>query len=337
MSVLPLTVDLLLLPDMLGTSTLLASEMLVAAENTAKGRKLKSRPLQLKKVATTNKPVKTPAGFALYPDKSLYGSLSGQPPGDVVFIPSLWRNPKPHVFRNKRLLNYLRRAHHSGSTIAAVGSGCFVLAATGLLDNKPATTHWHYFDRFAREFPAVQLKRDYFITQADNLYCAASINSLADLTVHFIQQWYNKPVAQHVQRHFSHEIRRAYESMRYYEGGSDQHSDETILQVQLWLQDHYQDSVNLKTVATQFDMSTRSFNRRFRLATGKTPLKYLQELRMGNARDLLQTSNLSIGEVALQVGYQDLGHFSALFRKYFNATPMDYRAMVRAKLFNLRP
>ena len=155
--------------------------------------------------------------------------------------------------------------------------------------------------------------------------------------MHFIQELYNKSVAQHIQQHFSHEIRRAYESMRYFEGGSDQHSDETILQAQLWLQDHYPDNLHMQDLAEHFDMSIRSFNRRFKHATGKTPLKYLQEVRMGNARDLLQTSNLSISEIALQVGYQDLGHFSILFRKYFDATPMDYRSMVRAKLFNLRP
>lgn len=326
------TIDLLLLPDMLGTSTTLTSEMLVAAEQTARGRRMEGRQLHFRTLAGTLKPVTTPAHIPLYPSQTF-----ADPPGDYIFIPALWRGPKPELLGDNALLNYLVTAHNRGSVIAAVGSGCFVLAATGLLHNKPATTHWHYFDRFAVEFPDVLLKRDYFITQADNLYCAASINSLADLTVHFIQDLYNQSVAQHIQRHFSHEIRRAYESMRYFEGGSDQHSDETILQAQLWLQDHYPQAVNIEQLAQLFDMSVRSFNRRFKHATGKSPLAYLQEVRMGNTRDLLQTSNLSIGEIAGQVGYQDLGHFSMLFRKYFNATPMDYRRMVRAKLFNLRP
>jgi len=324
-------IDFLLLPDMLGTSTTLSSEMLVAAENAAIGRRLRPPPLLIRTLAHTKESIATPAAIKLYPSHTFADT-----PGDYVFIPALWRNPKTSLLDDKTLLDYLIRAYDRGSTIAAVGSGCFVLAATGLLDHKPATTHWHYFDRFSAEFPNVNLKRDYFITQANNLYCAASINSLADLTVHFIQDLYNKSIAQHIQRHFSHEIRRAYESMRYFEGGSDQHSDETILQAQLWLQDNYFTDIHINALAHHFDMSIRSFNRRFKLATGKTPLRYLQEVRMGNARDLLQTSNLSISEIAVQVGYQDLGHFSILFRKYFDATPMDYRSMVRAKLFNLR-
>jgi transcriptional regulator GlxA family with amidase domain len=328
----PTTIDFLLLPDMLGVSPTLTSEMLVAAENAAVGRRLKSPRLRIRTVASSLDPILTPAGIPISPNTT----LDQTPPGDFVFIPALWRNPKATLLNDPLIKNYILRAHELGSTIAAVGSGCFLLAATGLLNHKPATTHWHFFERFASDFPAVQLKRDYFITQAGNLYCAASINSLADLTVHFIQLLYDKSVAQHIQRHFSHEIRRAYESMRYFEGGSDQHSDETILQVQLWLQDQYHQAIQFADVARDFDMSVRSFNRRFKTATGLTPLKYLQELRMGTARDLLQTSNLTIGEIAYRVGYQDLGHFSALFKQYFAATPVDYRTTVRAKLFQLR-
>ncbi len=329
----PYRIQYLLVPDMLGTSATLSGEMLAAAENAAIGGRHSKRRLNISTIANQTEAIATPTGISLHPDQQIASAEAA----DLILIPALWRNPKPNLLSDNSILEFLQRAHQQGSTLAAVGSGCFLLAATGLLNGKPATTHWHYFDRFEREFPSVHLKRDYFITQADKLYCAASINSLADLTIHFIQDIYNKSVAQTIQRHFSHEIRRAYESMRYFEGGSDQHADENILQVQLWLQDHYHQAIQFSQLAGQFEMSIRSFNRRFKLATGLTPVKYLQELRMGTARDLLQTSNLSIGEVAYKVGYQDLGHFSALFKQYFASTPVDYRTTVRAKLFSLGP
>ena len=327
----PIHMQCLLTPDMLGTSLTLISEMLVAAENTAIGRRISRRRVQLETLGLSLDPIITPAGITLVPQTALAKAT----PAELIFIPALWRYPKPTLLFSDELKKFFQRAHASGSTLAAVSNGCFLLAASGLLNGKPATTHWHFFDKFEQQFPQVQLKRDYFITQAGNLYCAASINSMADLVIHFIEQLYSKVVAQHVQRNFSHEIRRDYESMRYFEGESDRHSDETVLQIQGWLQDNYFHAVQFAEVADLFDLSVRSLNRRFKAATGTTPLTYLQNLRMSTARELLQTSNLNVSEIAYKVGYQDLGHFSALFKQSFAATPMDYRATVRAKLFNL--
>jgi len=78
----------------------------------------------------------------------------------------------------------------------------------------------------------------------------------------------------------------------------------------------------------------RTFNRRFKSATGQSPLQYLQEIRIETAKDLLKTSNLSISEVAFKVGYHDMGHFTGLFKKLLATTPSDYRSTVRAKLFS---
>jgi len=209
------------------------------------------------------------------------------------------------------------------------------MAEAGLLDAKPATTHWYYFDQFQKHYPRVQLKRQHFITQADTLYCAASINSLADLTVHFIQRFFNKAIASHIERHFSHEIRRAYEGVSYLENDNNNHADEDILQAQMWLQDNLSKVLNLGDVALQFGMSPRNFSRRFKAASGKTPLQFLQGNRIKTAQGLLQSSNLTIGEIAYKVGYTDVSHFSQLFKKIVLVTPNEYRTMVRAKLFKL--
>jgi transcriptional regulator GlxA family with amidase domain len=316
---------------MLATSASLPAEMLRAAQDVSDGRHRGKHQLHIATVGTQLRSMATRTGLGITPDYT----LDDAPDADIIFIPSLWRNPKKIIAHNFAVIDWLKVRFTEGTTIAAVGTGCCFIAASGLLDGKPATTHWHYFDRFEKDYPLVNLKRDFFITQAGDIYCAASVNSLADLTVHFIQQLYSLPIAHHIERHFSHEIRRTYESMRYFEGSTDKHSDENILQSQLWFQDHYAEETNIAQVAQKFDMSVRSFNRRFKTATGKTPLQYLQELRMGTARDLLQTTNLSIGEIAYRVGYQDLGHFSQLFKKAYNASPADYRTTVRAKLFSV--
>lgn len=325
------SIQFLLVEGMLTTSATLPAEMLRAAQSAAEGKRSNQHRLDIATVGVSRQPISTRAGFALSPDLSLQQAK----PAEIIYVPALWRNPRRIVRKHAPVIDWLQQAYEAGATIAGVGTGCWFMAEAGLLNDRPATTHWHYFDQFERSYPRVNLKRNYFITQADELYCAASVNSLADLTVHFIQRLYDKAIAHHIERHFSHEIRRAYESMRYFEGSTDKHSDETVLQIQLWLQDNYQQEIKFAELAAEFDMSVRSMNRRFKLATGKSPLRYLQETRMAIARDLLKTSNLSISEIAYSVGYQDLGHFSALFKKSFSATPHDYRTTVRPKLFSL--
>ncbi len=322
----------ILVEHMLATSVTLPIEMMRAAESAALVQDRNAVRLNLAAAAVNREPVLTRAGFRLQPDLA----ISEIAHTDMVILPALWRNPRPIVRQHPQLVEWLQRLHTKGCILIAVGTGACFLAEAGLLDGKAATTHWHYFDQFARDYPNVLLKRQYFITQANNVYCAASVNAVADLTVHFIQRTYDAGIANHVERNFFHEIRRNYEATSFFDDKHRYHPDEDIVQAQIWLQQHVQKTILLGDVAKKFGMSVRTFNRRFKDATGKTPMQYLQELRIDMARDLLQTSNLSIAEVAYQVGYQDLSYFAQLFRKILATTPGEYRATVRAKLFSAR-
>jgi transcriptional regulator GlxA family with amidase domain len=328
----PLEARFLLCEQMLATSSTLPMEMLMAAESAAKTMqpKDKRRALRISTVGRTQEAIKTRSGLNWQPDHTLDDSLHC----DLIFIPGLWRNPRPIIQRHTKTLAWLRTQHEKGAIISAVGTGCCLLAEAGLLNGSAATTHWHYFDQFQRDYPAVALKRQYFITQAGNLYCAASVNSLADLTVHFIQRFFGVEVASHVERHFSHEIRKSYESSAFFEDTQKPHPDEDIIQIQIWLQGNFQRTILFPPLAERFGMSVRTLNRRFKNALNKTPLEYLQEIRINTARDLLKTSNLTVAEIADKVGYQDTSYFSQLFKKHWTTSPQDYRNMVRAKLFN---
>lgn len=326
----PINIRFLLCDQMLVTSSALPMEMLLAAES----RVISQHPnrdkrLEIASVASGCTSVSTRIGLRWAADYS----TDDLTPCDLIYIPGLWRNPRPSIKRHPDILRWLQVQHQNGATLAAVGTGCCFLAEAGLLDGKVATTHWHYFDQFQQDYPKILLKRQHFITRAGNLYCAASVNSLADLTVYFIQRLFGKSVASHVERHFSHEIRRAYDTSVFFEAERNPHPDEEIIQIQIWLQDNYQKDIHFPDLAERFGMSQRTLNRRFKLALGKTPLEYLQEVRLDSARDLLKTTNLSVGEVADKVGYQDTGYFTSLFRKSLSTTPSAYRATVRGKLF----
>lgn len=327
----PIKVVFVLSPQMLTTSISWPIDMLHAANYVAKALCPEKPAFQLITTAVNSSAIKNDHSPIMLSPSHTLDSIDT---ADLIYLPALWRNPRPTLAASTALTPWLQKHYEQGTIISGVGTGCCFMAEAGLLNHKPATTHWYYFDQFQQRYPLVKLKRQHFITQAGNLYCAASINSLADLTIHFIQQFFNREVAQHIERHFSHEIRRAYETVSYFEDGNINHSDEDILQIQLWIKSNLNKMISIENMAAQCSMSVRNFSRRFKEATGKTPLHYLQESRINTACDLLQSSNLSIGDIADKVGYSDTSHFSRLFRKKLTISPSEYRITVRAKLFH---
>lgn len=323
---------IILADHMLAASAMLPVEMWHAAAGTAAGRKRTAEGLKIEFLAAhEGERIQSQAGLPLLPTAPLDPTLAY----DVVYLPALWRNPRPVLRRASALTPWLRAQFEQGALIAAVGTGCCFLAEAGLLDGKSATTHWHYFEQFARDYPRVLLKRQYFITQAGSIFCAGSVNAMADVTVHLIERFYGRAVASHVERNFSHEIRRPFEKYRFLEGDDLQHSDELIVEVQLAMQRRLQEPLKMADLALEFGLSPRSFDRRFREATGSSPLAYLQQQRMKVARDLLTSTNLSVAEIAYRVGYADYGHFARLFERNLAVAPREYRRTVRAKIFAL--
>ena len=322
-------VGILLCDNVLATSATLPIEMLKTAEATARGLHTPAPVLDILTLSSRGEPTHSASGFTL----ATTTALEEAPQLDLVHVPGQWRNPRRAISRNPEHAPWLKAQHLGGAAVTAVGTGVCFVAEAGLLNGKPATTHWHYFDQFQKDYPLVQLKRQYFITQAGNLYCAASVNTLAELMVHIIYLWFGRAVANNVERNFFHEIRGTFEPSRYFAEQVEFHHDEDILQAKIWLQDNFARKVSIPQLAGQFGMSVRTFNRRFKAALGKTPVDYLQGLRLGAARDLLQQTNLSLQEICALCGYQEVSYFTRLFRQYFQTTPGKYRETVRAKLF----
>lgn len=252
---------------------------------------------------------------------------------ESIFVPPIWGNPMSVVNREQRLINWLANQHKLGATLVATGSSACLLASAGLLDGKPATTHWYHFERFAQLYPKVELKTQQFITFDEGIYTAGSINALSDLVLHMIEQEYGKNVSRVVERHFSHEVNRTFERP-FFMVGATSHHDEDIVTVQEWIMANWHQNPSLTDMAKQVGMSLRTFTRRFRQSVGETPLNYLQEVKVSKCQELLRDTNLSVSEVAEQAGYKDLGYFSRLFKKATGVTPVQYRRMVRGKSFH---
>jgi len=245
---------------------------------------------------------------------------------DIVYFPALWRNPFPVIQRNRAVVDWLIDLYeHSDARLVGVGTGCCFLAEAALLDGRIATTHWYFFERFKKRYPQVNLQQNYFITQSDRIYCTGSVNTLADLSVHFLEEYYGSGLSAEVERHFFHDIRQNYKKLALVENLSRAHYDELILEAQAMMQSRVYEAFDVNNLANQLGMSRRNLDRRFKAATGSTPLRYMQGQKMECARDLIKNSNLSINEIMYKVGYQDPSHFSALFKQQHGTTPRQYR------------
>lgn len=320
-------VTILAIPRALGSGITIPLEMLSAANDVARGRR--GRTIRID-IAGTEQGALTLAGGLDIRCRRTLGSIRAT---DLVFVPAVWRRPRRALADHPQIAGWLRRRHAAGAALCAVVTGAFFVAETGLLDGRPATTHWRYFEEFQRAYPQVRLQRKRFITRADRVFCTGSVNAVRDITLHFIELLYGPAVTIEIARHFTHEIKRSRESQLLDLDQRDTHHDEVVIEIQEWMRENFHRDVQVADIASRFRLSVRSLNRRFRLAAGATPLRYLQEVRIDHARQLLKSSNLSIAEVAAQVAYQNNSHFTGLFRKFNTLTPKEYRRLARGKLF----
>lgn len=322
-------VCILALPGALGSTISIPLEMLNAANDIVRAQHREIEQVALVVAGLQPGPVKLNGGLSVNCDSTI-NELSNP---DLIFIPGMWGNPITALRRIPALPDWLGRMHEQGSTLCAIATGSFFIAESGVLDKRNATTHWRYFEKFTQRYPQVKLQRKRFITQDKQVFCTGSVNAARDIMLHFVELLFDEEVANQVAHHFTHELKRSYESLLLNKDQQSTHHDEVIIKVQEWLQDNFANAIDLATIADQFELSVRSLNRRFKNASNTTPRQYLQELRIAQAKDLLKQSNLVISEVADRVGYQDASYFTALFKKLNAVTPNEYRHLVRNKLF----
>lgn len=319
----------ILYPQALATSITLPMEILRAASQMARAQDRGAARVGFMLAAPDRNPLTLGSGIALTPDLA----LTELPPLDLLLLPAIWRNPLSAVKAARDWLGLLREQADRGTRICSVGTGSYLLAEAGLLDGKAATTHWNYFEPFTQRYPAVDLKTRHLITQSDNIYCVGSVNSIADLMVHIVEEWFGSRIARAIENQFSPEIRRSFSAAAYQNEADSSHHDEAVAQAQQWLQMNLSSPVSMVQLAERSQLSARTLHRRFKRATGMTPLNYLQSQRIAGAKDLLRHSNLTVGDIAWQQGIQDVSYFSQLFRRHCGMSPLQYRNAVRGKLF----
>tara|TARA_R110000868_G_scaffold7132_2_gene39129 strand:- start:5458 stop:6447 length:990 start_codon:yes stop_codon:yes gene_type:complete len=322
-------VTVLLVDQMLTSSIAIPIEMLEAVRARLKVARQGNVSFNIETGVAEPGDISSLGGLRLCPDRTLAEIESTS----LVVVPALWRNPRRVLQTHASVIGWIAEQYRQGASVISVGTGVCLLAASGILDGKPATTHWHYQDRFTADYPQVLLQRQHLLTQAGRIYCAASVNSGADMVIHFIGQTWGREMALQIEQQFSPEVRQPFENKVYSIGEGARHADEEIALVQAWMRQYLREPFSLGLLAERAGLSERQFMRRFRQVVGVTPLVYQQTIRCQAARELLQHSNLSVADVAQETGFGDSSYFIKIFRRLQGQSPGEFRKKVRGKLF----
>ncbi len=211
--------------------------------------------------------------------------------------------------------------------VAASCYGTFVLAASGLLDDLPATTTWWLEGEFQRHFPRVRLTADQTLVDGGRCITAGAMTAHADLTLHVLRRLFGAALARKVGGIML--VDGARTSQRPFASLPRLFDDPLAQQAADWLAAHRHEPVSTPEVAAALHVSYRTLHRRFHAATGMAPLAYLQDLRVELAKELLESTRLSLEQVVERTGYADVSAFRRLFARRVGLAPALYRQRFR--------
>jgi transcriptional regulator GlxA family with amidase domain len=244
---------------------------------------------------------------------------------DLIFIPTTGINIENVVERNAPVVPWMRRWHKRGAAIASVCSGVGLVAATGMLDGKRATTHWGLAERFREKYPKVKWMPELMVTEDGGFYCGGGVHAALDLSLYLVEKFCGHEVAVQSAKALLIETPRAWQAGFAIVPLKTEHSDDSIASAQEWLHQNFQRTFPLEAPARRVGMSLRNFVRRFKQATGDSPLIYLQKLRVAAAKRLLESDHRSMQQISDAVGYQDVAFFREIFQRHTGVSPSGYR------------
>ena len=242
---------------------------------------------------------------------------------DLILIPG-WRGAEAPV--PDAICTSLQRAHARGATIASICSGVFVLAAAGLLAGRRATTHWRYTDALAAQYPGLQVEPDVLYVDEGTILSSAGSAAGLDLCLHLVRREFGVEVANMVAKRLVLPAHR--------EGGQAQFVPKPVARTGggdlAGLLDRIRAQLDqdwpVCRMADEAGFSRRTLVRRFKGATGKSPQAWLTAERVGYARELLESSDLSVDRIAAQSGLGTPETLRHHFRRLVGVAPLAYRS-----------
>ncbi|GAA4839622.1 GlxA family transcriptional regulator [Kitasatospora terrestris] len=242
---------------------------------------------------------------------------------DVVFVPG-YRfpdrdDPPPAV------VEALITAHERGARMAAISTGAFALAATGLLDGRRATTHWHYTRALAARYPAINVDENVLFVDEGTVLTSAGAASGIDLCLHILRRDLGVAASNHAARRLVAAPYRSGGQAQYVPRSVPEAVGERFAATREWALHRLGEPLTLEHLARHAAVSPRTFSRRFVEDTGYTPMQWVMRARIDLARELLERSERSVEQIAADVGLGTGTNLRLHFHRILGTTPTEYR------------
>ncbi|MEO5976919.1 MAG: helix-turn-helix domain-containing protein [Chryseolinea sp.] len=254
---------------------------------------------------------------------------------DLIIIPSLGDDLEIAIKRNKKIIDWVIDKYKNGAEVASLCTGAFILAAAGLLEGKQCSTHWSAADAFRKMFPDINLQIEKIITEEHGVYTTGGAISSMNLILHIIEKYYSRETAIYCAKVFEVDLERNSQSPFIIFSGQKSHNDSQIRKAQLFMEKNISTKIIVNDLSTKFSIDRRNFDRRFKKATGNTPLEYMQRAKVEAAKRSLETSRKTIHEVMYEVGYSDVRSFREVFKKISGVSPVEYRKKFNKNVMHL--
>jgi transcriptional regulator GlxA family with amidase domain len=244
---------------------------------------------------------------------------------DLVFIPALFGDMSMAIAKNKILIPWIKEQYNKGAEVASLCVGAFLLASTGLLNGKKCSTHWGFQNEFRELFPEVEVIDGSIVTEEGRIYSSGGANSYWNLLLHLLEKYTDRQTAILASKYFAIDIDRESQTAFAIFKGQKNHADEAIKKVQEFIEKQVHEKMGVDELANMAGTGRRSFERRFKQATGNTVLEYIHRVKIEAAKRSFENSRKNINEVMYDVGYTDTKAFRTVFKKVTGLTPAEYR------------
>ncbi|KXF74799.1 AraC family transcriptional regulator [Paramesorhizobium deserti] len=222
------------------------------------------------------------------------------------------------------LLSWIRQRSQEARRTASVCSGAFLLAEAGLLEGRRAVTHWGRCAEFAARYPSVRLEQDPIFVCDGTVWTSAGITAGIDLTLNLVEADLGRSIATAVARHLVVYLRRPGGQAQFSTALSLQGGESGFDRLHAWILENLRGDLSLSRLAEQAHMSTRSFSRHYHQATGITPARAIEKLRVEAARQMLGQS-MPVSRVSRQCGFGSEETMRRAFLRNLGVTPREYR------------
>lgn len=251
---------------------------------------------------------------------------------DIVIVPAMANEDAYETGCHPEFVDWMHTMHERGAMLCSACTGVLILAETGLLDGRQATMHWAFAPIFRQHFPEVELCLNEILVTAgerEELVMSGGTTSWQDLVLYLIGRCVS-PIAAHGMARFLLLERHAEGQAPYLPfSPHTRHGDSIVLGLQQWLQTNFAVARPVAEMTLRSGLSARAFERRFRQATGLSPIGYVQQFRIEEAKRRLERADTPIDQISWEVGYEDAAAFRRLFKRIARVTPGTYRRKFR--------